>query len=244
MQATPYIKELQDIGLNEKEAVLYYSNLSLGPSNVSALAKASGIKRTSVYHVLQGLLEQNIIRKEFHGIKELYVACEPALLLNLLKEKAQKFTHILPELERLSSADYSESVIKYYTGKDACQPVYLDLIGSIMPGDDYLVFGCPVRMTHLYPKFFPEFLKARRKLSINVRMIIEYSSDAKILYGKKYNENNKILPQGVSFRTNVVILKDRVFIQQLSNPIVGMLYFNKDMIKYQRDVFELIWASI
>lgn len=244
MSKNPCLQKLIDIGLSEKEAQVYFGSLNKGPASITELAKASGIKRTSLYHVINSMIRKNIIRKELHGIKELYVANDPDNLLRVLKEKENNLSQIIPDLKALQKSNYNESIIRIYPDKKACKEVYLDLLKNVRPQDEYLVIGSANKMTKLYPEFFPEFLKTRSEMNLKVKMILE-SDPASLARGKKYkNETNKFLKPGTNLTTNVVILPDRVWIHQLSEPMSGMLFFNPDIIALQRELFKLVWESI
>lgn len=62
---------LTELGLTQTESTLYIAGLSAGPVPVSDLAKITGIKRTTVYHALEGLLEKGIAAK--HGTPDALV---------------------------------------------------------------------------------------------------------------------------------------------------------------------------
>ena len=63
------IKEiLIDFGLSEHEALVYLSSLMLGPSTVNKIAKHSGVKRTTVYPVVESLKRKGIMNIQLKGL--------------------------------------------------------------------------------------------------------------------------------------------------------------------------------
>jgi|SRR3989344_829968 len=56
-----YEKELQALGLSEKEAKVYLAALVLGPDTVQNIAKKAGINRPTAYLQIESLKEKGII---------------------------------------------------------------------------------------------------------------------------------------------------------------------------------------
>lgn len=63
MDATELLRRVQEYGLDEVEATLYYNLSRLGPSRAATLADAAGRKRTDVYRVLDHLVEKGFAEK-------------------------------------------------------------------------------------------------------------------------------------------------------------------------------------
>ena len=77
---------LIDFGLSEHEAAVYLSALSLGQSTVNQIAKHSGVKRTTVYPVIESLKRKGIMNVEVKGFKKLFVAESPDKLERIIEE--------------------------------------------------------------------------------------------------------------------------------------------------------------
>ncbi|MEK6974832.1 MAG: helix-turn-helix domain-containing protein [Candidatus Thermoplasmatota archaeon] len=90
MDAAELVRQVQDYGLDEVEASLYYNLSRLGPSRAAALADASGRKRTDVYRVLDGLVEKGFAEKTLER-PAIYVPrpLEEALERSLALRRAQ-----------------------------------------------------------------------------------------------------------------------------------------------------------
>lgn len=246
MKDRQLIQILQETGLTEKEALVYSSSLSLGPSSVLSIAKEAGVRRSTVYSVIESLRQKQLMRKEVRGIKEYYSAEDPERLKMVLENRHEKLLKILPELGALYRLEGAESVIKYYEGVESLKNVYLSMISTVKPGQDYLVLSSIDSAYKFAPDFFPDFLARRAKLNIKVRMILEDTALARHRGGKgrMANERNRILPKGTKLTTNLVIIPQRVFIHQFEAPTMGMVIENQHIITMHREMFELIWASL
>ncbi len=96
-------KELAEIGMTHNEATIYEAILGLWEASISDISKQSGIHRRSVYDTIERLIEKGIVFPIFGQKENLYVATDPAKLLELLAEKEQSLKRILPFLEEIRS---------------------------------------------------------------------------------------------------------------------------------------------
>ena len=58
------VEILKEIGLSEHESAVYFTMVSLGPSPILKIARASGVKRTTIYSVIDSLKEKGLVRVE------------------------------------------------------------------------------------------------------------------------------------------------------------------------------------
>lgn len=80
------IEEMKQLGLNQYEAKAYLTLLEEYPVNGYTLSKYSGVPRSRIYEVLEGLIKKQIVfeRKNSSGIT--YYPLEPDLLIKKLKK--------------------------------------------------------------------------------------------------------------------------------------------------------------
>ena len=77
-------KELQNLGLSEKEAKIYLASLELGPETVQNIAKKAGINRPTTYLQIESLKEKGLISEFQRGKKTFYAPESPNRLLSML----------------------------------------------------------------------------------------------------------------------------------------------------------------
>ncbi|MDZ4385041.1 MAG: helix-turn-helix domain-containing protein, partial [Candidatus Moranbacteria bacterium] len=70
-------KDLQEIGLNEKEARVYLSALELGQSTVQDIAKKALVNRATTYFVIESLMKSGLMSSFQKGKKQYFVAADP-----------------------------------------------------------------------------------------------------------------------------------------------------------------------
>ncbi len=123
-----YKKELQQLNFDEKEADVYLALLELGEANIEQIAKKSGIKRTTVYHVIESLKEKGYIEMSKVGKKTLYYALNPKKIGETLEEKKLVFEKIMPGLLSITNDIEKKPKIRYFEGKEGIREIYKDTL--------------------------------------------------------------------------------------------------------------------
>jgi len=246
MKTNQLIESLKDLGLEENEAKIYFSSLSLGPSTIQRVANTAGIKRTTTYDIVEGLKKKGLMNIQVEGFKKKYSAEDPQKLESIVEARKLRFKNLLPEFSALYNLQGGESFIKYYEGIEAVKGVYESLIKDIRPGENYLVLANQDRWLHLDKEYFMDFLYRRAKLPIKIRMLFQDSELAHTWKKMERNFNSmvKIMPKDTHLKTNLVITPQRVLIHQLTDPIIGIVIENKSVIEMHKEMYELIWNSI
>ncbi len=237
---------LLNIGMTDKESSVYLAVLGQGPTTVLKIATATGIKRTTVYSILESLKQKGLITIELKGFKQQYSAESPEKLSKLLDTRKKVFESFMPELLALYNLNPGESFIKFYEGLAGIKSVYENLLKDVASGDDYLVFADDEQWFKLDREFFQAFIERRAKLDIKIRSLLQDSPEAQMhkKFERNYNESIKILPKDTAMTTNLVIIPKRVVIHQLTPPVNAIVIETKSIIKMQRELFEIAWRSI
>lgn len=248
MQNNNYIEILKEIGLTENEAGVYFTMVSLGQAPVLKIARASGVKRTTIYSVIDSLKEKGLVRVEMKGFKSLFVAESPEKLEGILEQRKNKYRKHLLDFMQIYNKGGGESLIKIYEGKEAVRSVYDGLLDDIKPGQDYMIVT-GMRMAYETDKaFYDDFRDRRSKLPIRTRMLTTDPENEETKYITKYQKNFnmeiKALPAETRLSTNMVITPQRILIHQFDQPILAIVIENKSAIKMHQEIFEVMWNSI
>lgn len=238
---------LKNIGLDKEEAEVYLSSLSLGPTTVLKIARASGLKRTTVYGVIDSLKDKGLMRIDVKGMKNLYVAENPENLDGMLENRKREFNEKLPDFMALYKLQGGEGSIKYYTGLRAMKKIYIDTLYDIKSGDEYLVITNQKKWFELDPDFWmKEYIEERAKLPCKTRIISENSDIAREhqKFQRNYNEEFRIFKEGTSINIDMVLTPNKLIIVDLLPPITTLVIENKNIIELQKQLFEIIWQSL
>jgi len=237
---------LKRVGLEEKEAGVYLASLSLGPTTILRLARASCIKRTTLYGIVEDLKQKGLMSVEQKGLKHLYVPENPEKLERMLETRQLEFKNSLPEFLGLYKLKGEESVIKYYTGIHKMQDLYMDTLKEIRPHEEYLVIANQEKWYNLDPKFATLFIEKQAKLDIKTRTLFQDSKIAREhkKFERNFNRKTKILPNKNPLNVDTILLPKKMLVLELTPPFMTLVIENKSIVELHREMFELIWQSI
>src|SRR4030042_6777720 len=122
------IKALLEIGLTQQEADTYLALLKLGGATATVLAKEIGIKRTTVYPILQSLAEKGCVFVYFRKSKRFYYAQKPEKLVNLLAKKVEFFNSALPLFESFDKKQAQTVGLRFIETKEELKQFYENIL--------------------------------------------------------------------------------------------------------------------
>src|SRR3989339_581456 len=96
-------EELVDFGLSEEEADLFLLCLKTGEVTVNRIAELSNLARSTVYDILQKLINKGLISTTIKKSTTHYIANNPNVLLRFIDDKRYKIERILPQLEQIQN---------------------------------------------------------------------------------------------------------------------------------------------
>lgn len=237
---------LMDFGLSEHEALVYLASISLGKTTVNKIAKQSGVKRTTVYPVIESLKRKGIMNVEVNGLKSLFVAESPEKLESILELKKDRLKKLIPELSAIYNLKSNESFFRYYEGVEGVKTVYDSILDDLKSGDEYLIISDMVRFLKIDKDYFTNFIEKRAKLNLKVRTIIQDTEDAHFYkkIEKNTNQQIKIFDKDVNLTANLVILPNKVVITQLVEPLISIVIENQSIVEMQKQQFNIIWSAL
>ncbi len=247
MKNIKLLETLKGIGLDESEAQVYLTSLSLGPTTVLRIAHGSETKRTTVYGIIESLKNKGLMKVELKGLKQLYIAENPEKLETILDNRKREFSAKLPDFMALYKLEGGESSIKYYTGLKDMKKVYLSTLDDVKRGGEYLVITNEEKWFELDPIFWmKEYIEERAKLPCKTRLISQDSKTAQEheKYQKNYNEQFKIFNKKISLNIDMVLTAHKLIIVDLLPPLTTLVIENKNIIELQKELFEIIWNSL
>jgi HTH-type transcriptional regulator, sugar sensing transcriptional regulator len=246
MQNEKLVQTLKEIGLEEDEAKVYLSALCIGEGTVLKISRLCGIKRTTIYGIIDSLKEKGLIKINLKGLKKVYVAENPEKLESVLEKRKNEFKNKLPEFMALYKLKTGESVIKYHTGIRAMQNIYMETLGEIKHNEDYLVITNQEKWFNLNPDFAQNYIEKRSKLNIKTRLLFQDSEISREhkKFERNYNQQIKILPQSNPLNVDTILLPSKMIILELTPPYITVVIENKSIIELHREMFEMVWQNL
>ncbi len=250
-----YEKIFQDVGLNEKEAVVYETLLETGPMSAQAILKAASKKisttRPNLYNILAVLKQKGLLAEKVKKGKNLFEAESPARLVNVFEETAQKTDHaqknlamVLPELSSLYNLTTQKPVVQFFEGIEGLKKVLAD---SLTARQMICAYSDIESIVKYFNEINQDYVKKRDALGIKKKSIMVDSEFARN-YMKDYHRNTtdtrfidgKLYP----FHAVMQIYDGKISYITLSDKsIIGVIIEDQTIYQMQRSIFEYTWSN-
>ncbi len=237
-------KVLQNLGLSEKEAITYMALLQLGKSTVVSIAKTAGLKRPTVYVVLDELKKKGLVSEVPEKGRTLYSPEDPAVLEQNIKHSLDDFKDLLP-MFRAQFSRGTKPTIKYYEDKDVIYNLYLN---EIFPAKKIYFYGTSVKKINTtWPDMFrvwdSYWWSSKKKQPKNVLEIVGNEPDD-IAYAKYYigQREIRIIPKGKKFLADNAVADNKILITSF-DPLFAVLIESPALADTYRVLVELAWES-
>lgn len=244
-------KFLQNIGLTDKEIAVYLELLREEKSSVLDLSKKTNILRTSVYPILDNLLEKGLVSEVKVGKKVYFQAEAPERIGSYiesqkikLEEQSQLANDYIPQLKSLSRQTGEKPIVKIFEGRE----------GLIKATEESLGYGKNItneKVYFIYPfdlieNFFTE--QELKKLSAR-RVNKDIESQAIYTYSKgerPASENSvrlKIDGEKYPIKCDISIFKDVVRINTLGKSLSALVIKSQDLADTLKSIFKALFDS-
>lgn len=244
-------KFLQNIGLTDKEIAVYLELLREEKSSVIDLSKKTNILRTSVYPILDNLLEKGLVSEVKVGKKVYFQAEAPERIGSYiesqkikLEEQSQLANDYIPQLKSLSRQTGEKPIVKVYEGREGVFQANEESFGyGKIDKDDTAYF--------IYPYDLLEnlFSEQEMKKSSAQRTRRQIKSQALYTYSKGERSNSesstrfKIDGEKYPIKCDVSIFKDVVRINTLSKSLSSLVIKSQDIADTLRSLFKAVFDS-
>ncbi len=130
-------RNLEAIGLSEKEARIYLAALSLGSTTAQMLAAKATINRPTTYIMIESLMKRGLMSSVIKGKKRYFTAAEPNQLLELmagqrkeLQKKEEIAREMLPDLIEIAGGNNGKTAVRVFEGDEAWSALQRDILAS------------------------------------------------------------------------------------------------------------------
>jgi sugar-specific transcriptional regulator TrmB len=242
---------LTKIGLNDTEATIYLAGLGFVSIGVSELEKQTQIKRTTIYHALDTLLQKGMAAKKNDGKRTLFNMAKPEQLqqlinrqIKLLEQSQAEVQAIVPLLNSRLPEINSGINITHYEGIEGIKLVVEEALYARRRHWDIIA---PVK------NFFSEFdkayakyyIEARRTRSITARTLWEHGRDnEKISPEERRWRNPRYLPAVMQghFKSVIILFDNKVAIISSFQEKSAILMQSQELADTFGAMFEGLWT--
>lgn len=166
-------QQLETIGLPEQEAVIYHSLLHHGSMGLQAIARKTGIRRTTIYPYVQSLIEKGILASSTKGKRTVYSPVSPVRLLQQLNESRYLLEAMLPQITTLLQSQNNEQSLIVYTNLEEVKAGLNDIILGGDQKQELLAIEADIPNMHrLGLSFWKDILNKKKKHDIHSRTLL------------------------------------------------------------------------
>ena len=243
------LKELQDIGLSEKEAKVYAAALELGPATADQLAKQSKIVRSTTYVQLESLMKKGLMSTYEQGKKTFFAPESPELLKRFLSKqkedigtKERELKDFLPELLRSFESAGERPVVRFFPGKEGIKLAREELLTTKDKKID-AIFS----YEHLLKIYTKEELDAysekRKALGIHSRAIYINKEFFAVADLDQLTERRFMPPEKMRLNIHIHVCDTRTTIFPLEGTLFALIIESKQIAEGVKSIFNFLWAS-
>lgn len=243
--ATLSVGMLKSLNLSEAQGAVYVAALELGQATMQALAKKSGVKRTSIYNFIEEMKERQLIVETRKKKRNVYSAVAPDQLMEMERLRLHELQQLMPELTAIQNKGRNKPHVTFYEGVEGIKEVYADSLKekkTIYGFWDY-ENATKVMGEEYYDSYYrPE----RKRLNIFYKGILRDSpaTRASLQYDNKAFRESKFIQKG-EFTTEINIYGNKVaLLSFLNKPPFGVLIEDKDIADTLRTAWENLWDKL
>lgn len=231
-------EELKAYGLSEKEIKIYVSCLKTGSITANRISELTGIRRSTVYEVIESLKKKGLIISFKKEKKYYFEASKPKVLIDSLSEKEKLIRRILPELNKISKSLTEKPTISLYEGKVGIRNAVNEMLNS----KEILIYGASKEGDKIFSGYTSNFAQKRVERKILMKAIIEDIPPKHMTEGKvkRYTKIRTLKP----FENHKVvyfIYNNNLLICTLGEELIAIKIKSPLLVQSQRIVFEKLW---
>ncbi|HLD07764.1 MAG TPA: helix-turn-helix domain-containing protein [Candidatus Peribacterales bacterium] len=246
VSSLPLRSLLKRIGLDEREAEVYLTLLSLKRARASDIAKASRQSRSHAYLILRDLQKKGLVSELEEEKILMFIAEPPQRLLSYLEDREQESRELqllvegaLPLLSSLTAPYIGSPRVTVLKGLEGVKQTYRDIlaqqfVGIYNPQTSYDSFG-----GNIVTRLFGDEVKLRgRDLHVDNDGSKRYIAEV-----KQHEEYEiRLLPRSVIFNTDTIVFGDSVALFAFDDEKTIVRIENKNLADAFRAWFEMLWG--
>lgn len=258
-------KNLNNVGLSEKEKTIYLSLFELGGRGFpSAIAKQAKLNRSTTYKVLTALSIKWLVNDVEKNKKIYYQLNKPEKLLNYieyqnkeLNKKLENIRKIAPDLASLFSSLSKAPKVIFYEGYKEVRQIYFDML-NYKNYEMLAFFNAREFQEFLSQDELKRFTKGKVDQKITMRAIVPDDKNGKVfadttygfMKGTKLFPSIRCIPEKLFPYDGEITMygKDRVAIFKLNKDsidqqVIGVVIEDEMIHKMMSSIFELAWIG-
>lgn len=245
-------EKLKVFGLNTKEVEVYLVLVASGWMTALQLSRKSSVKRTTLYRVLESLIERGLVEEKLEDKTTLYSGTSGESLIGMVKEKEREFKkmqEVMPEIAEqigwLKQVKPKEINVRFVRGVRGLQ--YLNLKHTRAKTKEVLIIDSN-QWDKVLSREFAEEVRARNvKNKVVVREVTNhYSPDTSWTDNQEYLRNHyqfRILDKNIlEIAQDIYIFDNTIqYTGYDKNDLVGIELESPEYAGMMKQMFEILW---
>lgn len=243
--------ELKKCGLTETEVILYVEGLKYASIGVSELVKQTRIKRTTVYHALDTLMQKGIVAKKGTGSRLVFSMIAPEHLEKLLDEKIaligkqkELLKKCVPLLAARDQKTTTETQVSHFEGTEGVKMVVEEALYAKTRRWD--IISPPRNFFSEFNRAYAQyFLETRRARDIIARSLWESTENRRMLTAEELKQRQpRMLPPAMhgKFKSVIIVFDNKVAIISSLKELTAVLIQSNEIHDTMEALFEGLWS--
>jgi sugar-specific transcriptional regulator TrmB len=242
---------LQNLGLGEKEQLVYITGASNPPLPVSVLAKRAHVSRTQCYEILRSLEEKSLCSNMGSEYGKKIQFAHPKELFRLYETAQQKLREQKKPLEaivsKLASTSYAgpmvEPKVQFARGIENLRKMFwrsLDTSDSVIYS---MLFDPDVLLVMGY-EFMQEYVSARLRRKISSKSLSPapvHDPNPLFFAHEKMKRKVRYVPASIKISSTILMFDNHVLFITTHEEPFGTLIESADFASTQKSMFETLW---
>ena len=237
-------KQLESIGLSEKEARVYLALLPRHDVGSSKIIAATGLHGQFVYDALAHLEQLGLAKHVIQNGRKKFSANPPLRLLSIVEEKRLAAQHIAKQLQDRYSGKHEQD-FEVFQGETAFLMHQFDMLERLEQDQEALAICGPTErfLATLGEGETDEFEKLRIKKGLRVRYIGMEPMRDRLAEMRKCRHlwEYRIFPGTSTVLVDTDIWPDNITFNIFGDPILSFTITNKAVADGYREFFESLW---
>lgn len=241
---------LKKLGLTEKEAKVYLATLELGAETIQNIAKKAGLKRPTVYLIVEELLKKGMLSQKPMPRGDVFIAENPEHLKSILREKEKTLGEALPFLRAIYNTEKGKPQVQVYEGIENMKQLYLEKIWQSKT--EVWFFSSVKKINEAIPDLLDSWLNnsvSQPATNLKSREFIN-PEPADLKYGLKAVKSGsaevRVIPSDSPFKfigTDNAIYEDKLVIVSFAEKLFTTIIQSQAIADTMRALYELAWQQ-
>lgn len=213
-------KTLQQIGLSEKEAIVYITLTEIGEALPSVIAKKAKLKRPTTYIILEQLIEKGLVGHLTKHDQKMFAPVDPSILLEFERQKFEELEEAIPELTTLKNLYKKAPHISLFEGDEGIIQILEDSLSA--KDGIYCWSNTGLASSTALHQYHPFFLKKKIEKKIHSKCLFTYDENGlnfKKNSKKEFREVYLVPSEKFPFENEINIYNDKISIISLKDKI-------------------------